>query len=79
MVLVGVGAFVVAGGMIASDDATSFSSSLLLLLFDCRLPEGSPDVALQLRGSEGPPEGRTALRPDSCLDVDGAGIGGIVE
>ena len=79
MLLVGDGVFVVAGGMVADDDA-SFDSSLLLFLFDCCLLEGGPlDVALQSRVSEGPPEGITALRPDSCFDVDGTGIKGIVE
>ena len=74
-----VGTFVVAGGMVADDDA-SFNSSLFLFLFDCCLLEGWPsDVALQLRVSEEPLEGRTVLRPDSCFDVDGTGIGGMVE
>jgi len=79
--LIGFGVFVVAGGMIAADDAASFDFSLFLFLFDFCLPEGGPsDVSLQLRASEGPPEGRAALHPGSCcLDVDGTGIGGIAE
>jgi hypothetical protein len=79
--LSGVGVFVVAGDMVAADHGASFEFSLFLFLFDFCLLEGGPsDVTLQLRASEGPPEGRAALRPDSCcFDVDGTGIGGIAE
>ena len=79
--LIGVGLFVVAGGMITADDAVSFNFSLFLLLFDFCLVEGGPsDASLQSRASEGPLEGRAALRSDGCcLDVDGTGIGGIAE
>ncbi len=76
------GVFVVAGGMVAADDATSFCNSLFLFLFDfCLLKGGPSDVAPPLRTSEeGPPEGRTALRADNCcLDVEGRGIGGTTE
>ena len=77
----GVGVFKVAGGMVTADNEASFDISLPLFLFDFRLLKGGPsNVALQLRASEGLPEGRAALRPDSCcLDVDGPGIGGIAE
>jgi hypothetical protein len=79
--LFGVGVFVVAGDMVAADHGASFDFSLFFFLFDFCLLEGGPsDVTLQLRASEGPPEGRAALRPDSCcFDVDGTGIGGIAE
>jgi hypothetical protein len=67
--------------MVAAEDAAPFDFSLFFFLFDFCLPEGgSSDVALQLPASEGPPEGRTALKPDSCCpDIDGTGIGGIAE
>jgi hypothetical protein len=77
--LIGVEIFIVAGGMLAADDAPSFNISLLLFL--CDFLEGGPsDVAPKLRASEGSPEGSAALGPDSCcLDVDRTGIGGIAE
>ena len=67
--------------MVAADNEASLDASFLLFLFNFRLLEGGPsDVALQLRTSEGLPEGRAALWPDSCcLDADGPGIGGIAE
>jgi len=79
--LIGVGVFVVTGDIAAAEDAVSFDFSLLFLLFDFCLLEGGPSgVALLLRASERPPEGKAALGPGSCcLDVDGIGTGGIVE
>lgn len=64
----------------AADAASLFDSSLFFFLLDFCFPcGGPPSVALQLYDSGELREGGTDFWVDTCLDVDGIGIGGITE
>lgn len=66
---------------VAADATNLFASSLFLLLPDFCLAGGDPllsNIEPQL-GSEESREGGIELRPDDCIDVDRAGIGGTAE